>query len=354
MIVVGAGIVGLSLAVALRRQGLTVLVVERGEAGREASYAAAGMLSDTGEEILPPLQEIARASFRLYPEFIHELEDESGRKVEVREQGTILLSADGDFPACAEPLSPERLEMLEPALKAAGGHSGRARRAEMSAAFVAERALDPRTLLEAAIKAVHHRQIDVSSGTEAKSLVVAGDRAGGIRTEKSSYAAPVVVNCAGAWAGSIGPHPFPIRPVKGQMLAAIGGRVPRHVLRSAEVYLVPRSDGRVVIGSTLENAGFSKQTDVKTIQRLFQAAVELAPGLAGAKLHEAWAGLRPAAPDELPIMGETATRGYFVASGHYRNGILLAPITAQVMTSLILGAGSGYDLGAFSPRRFDG
>jgi glycine oxidase len=351
VIIVGAGIVGLSLAVSLRRQGLKVLVLERGEPGREASSAAAGMLSDMGTEIPAPLQELAHASSRLYAEFVHELEDESGRKVDLRSEGTILFSSDGDFPAGAEPLSGERLESIEPALKAADG--ARSRGGAMSVAFVAERSVDPRALVEAAIKAAHHREIDISSGTEVKALCLAGDRACGVETEKSAYRAEVVVNCAGAWAGSINPHRFPIHPVKGQMLASIGGRAPRHVLRSPQVYLVPRGDGRVVIGSTLEDAGFSKQTDVNTIRRLFQAAVELAPGLSGAKLHEAWAGLRPAAPDELPILGETATRGYFVATGHYRDGILLAPITARVMTSLILGQASGHDLSSFSPGRFE-
>lgn len=349
----GAGIIGLSLAVSLRRQGLKVLIIERGEPGREASYAAAGMLSDTGKEIPPRLEALAHASSRLYPEFVHELEDESGRKIDLREQGTILFSADGDFPEGAEPLSPERLEMIEPSLKAPQAHSTKVGGVLVPAAFVAERSLDPRTLLEAAVKAAHHRQVDVSSGTEAKALLVSGDRACGVQTEKSSYAAEVVVNCAGAWAGLIAPHRLPIRPIKGQMLSAIGGQAPRHVLRARDVYLVPRSDGRVVIGSTVENAGFNKQTDVNTIQRLFQAALELVPGLAGAKLHEAWAGLRPAAPDELPVVGETRTGGYLVATGHYRDGILLAPVTARVMSSLILGGPTGHDLTAFSPRRFD-
>ena len=349
----GGGIIGLALAISLRRQQLKVLVIERGEPGREASYAAAGMLSDLGKEIPAPLRDLASASSRLYREFVHELEDESGRKIDLREQGTILFSRDKDFPDGAEPLSPDRLHRMEPALEATLRSSGHGLGGEMPAAFVSERSVDPRALVDAAIKTARHRQIDISSGTEAKSLLVAGDRACGLQTEKSSYTAAVVVNCAGAWAGSLGPYPFPIRPVKGQMLSAIGGRQPQHVLRASEVYLVPRSDGRVVIGTTLENAGFNKQTDVNTIQQLFQAALELVPGLAGAKLYEAWAGLRPAAPDELPVMGETATRGYFVATGHYRDGILLAPVTAEVMTNLILGRPCVYDLGALSPRRFD-
>jgi glycine/D-amino acid oxidase-like deaminating enzyme len=145
---------------------------------------------------------------------------------------------------------------------------------------------------------------------------------------------------------------LPVRPVKGQMLAVVGGPALRHVVRPERVYLVPRSDGRIVIGSTLEDAGFNKQTDVNTVQQLFHAALEVAPGLSESKVHEAWAGLRPGTPDELPILGETATAGYFVATGHYRDGILLAPITAQVMTDLLLQRSPALDLQAFSPLRF--
>jgi len=124
------------------------------------------------------------------------------------------------------------------------------------------------------------------------------------------------------------------------------------VVRADEVYLVPRSDGRIIIGSTLEDAGYNKQTDVNTVQKLFQAALQLVPALAHAKRHEDWAGLRPGTPDHLPILGETATAGYFVASGHYRDGILLAPVTAQLMTDVILHRASAYNLSPFNPARF--
>jgi len=184
-------------------------------------------------------------------------------------------------------------------------------------------------------------------------LLVERNLAIGVETARTSYAAPVVVNCAGAWAGCIGPQRFPVRPVKGQMLATVGGPSLKHVVRADRVYLVPRSDGRVVIGSTLEEAGFEKRTEVNTIQQLFHAALEIAPGLAQAKRHEDWAGLRPGTPDEMPILGETEVQGYFVATGHFRDGILLAPITARVMTDVIMGKPPAYDLGNFSPARFD-
>ena len=378
-IVVGGGMIGMSLAISLRKQGLHVLVVERGEPGREASYAAAGMLVGSGDETPAPVASLAQKSAGLYPEFTHELEEESGMKVDLREQGTIRISRDGNFPEAAEPISPERLASIEPALGARlnsgqGGHGpsavardarvladfaeGRQRRPLLRdpggivAAYMSERSVDPRALVSAAVKAARHRGVDISSGSEAKTVLSSGGRVTGVQTDKTSYSAGIVVNCAGAWSGCVAPHKFPVRPVKGQMLAVVGGPALQHVVRADEVYLVPRSDGRIVIGSTLEDAGYDKRTNVHAIQQLFQAALELVPGLSQAKKHEDWAGLRPGTPDDLPILGNSATNGYWIASGHYRDGILLAPITAQVMTELILKRPLTCDLTAFSPSRF--
>jgi glycine oxidase len=126
----------------------------------------------------------------------------------------------------------------------------------------------------------------------------------------------------------------------------------KHVIRSPEVYLIPRSDGRIIVGTTVEEAGFDKRTDVATIQRLHRSAVALVPELRNAKILEDWAGLRPGTPDALPILGPTATPGYYVATGHFRDGILLAPITSLVMANIIEGRTPDYDLAPFSPARF--
>lgn len=343
-IIVGGGIIGLSLSISLRKHGLKVLVVERSEPGREASHAAAGMLAGSGPEIPAKLTAIAEESARMYPEFVHELEDESGLKVDLREHGTILISTDGTFPVSAEKLSRDKLRTLEPALAPES--------LRFPAAYLAERSVDPRALVAATIKAAKHRGVDISSGAEVKSIELEQNRIAGIKTDKTSYSAPIVVNCAGAWAGCIGPQRFPVKPIKGQMLALVNVPAIKHVVRSDKVYLVPRSDGRLVVGSTLEDAGFNKQTDVDTIQRLFDAAADLVPELSAAKRHDDWAGLRPGTPDELPILGEAGIDGYFVASGHYRDGILLAPITAHIMTRLILRERVVHDLQPFSPARF--
>jgi glycine oxidase len=361
VVIIGAGIIGLSLAISLRKQGLRVLVVERGEPGQEASSAAAGMLVGSGTELPSALQTLAAESARMYPEFAHEIEDESGLKVHLREQGTILISATGDFPAGAERLSTEQLVSLDPDLaRCASSPSAPGARVRppqqnqngCQAAYLPERSLDPRALVAAALGAARHRGVDISSGTEVQTLLTSGDRASGVQTDRTSYSADIVVNCAGAWAGCVAAQHFPVRPVKGQMLAVVGGPKLQHVIRADQVYLVPRNDGRIVIGSTLEDAGYNKQTDVNTIQKLLHAARELVPSIANAKIHEDWAGLRPGTPDHLPLLGETSIPGYFVAGGHYRDGILLAPITAQLMTELISGKPVSHDIAPLSPMRF--
>ncbi|HXY16192.1 MAG TPA: glycine oxidase ThiO [Terriglobales bacterium] len=337
VIIVGGGIIGLSLSIELRKRGAQVLMVERGEPGQEASHAAAGMLVDCGQETPATLQPLATASARMYPEFVHELQDESGVKADLRDQGTLLFSDDVGSEGLTASLSE-----LEPAL------ADQDRRG----IYLKERSVDPRALVTAALKAAKHHGVDVSSGSAVTKVVTLEGRASGVVTEKTSYSAPVIVNCGGAWAGQFPPLRFPTRPVKGQMLAVAAPRMLQHVIRAPEVYLVPRSDGRILIGSTLEEAGYDKRTDASTIQRLHKAAIALIPALEGARILQDWAGLRPGTPDGLPILGATSVGGYFVAAGHFRDGILLAPATALVMAQLITGSRLEHDIAAFTPARF--
>jgi len=340
VIIVGAGVIGLSLAIELRKRGAQALVVERGEPGREASHAAAGMIAHCGDETPALLQPLATASARMYPEFVHELQDESGVNPDLRDQGTLSLSPPENRSAARDLLP---LKELEPALS----------NCPHAAVHLKERSVDPRALVSAALKAAKHRGLDVSSGAAIKEVLISDGRAMGVASDKTTYSAPVVVNCAGAWAGQFSPLHFPARPVKGQMLAVAAPRLLQHVIRAPDVYLVPRTDGRILIGSTLEDAGYDKRTDPATIQRMHKAAMSLIPALEGARLLEDWAGLRPGTPDDLPILGATSIPGYFVATGHYRDGIMLAPITARLMAQVIVGENCEYDISSFSPARFD-
>src|SRR5258708_37214572 len=305
------------------------------------------MLADFPLEMPSQLQSLATASARMYPEFVHELQDESGIKVDLRDQGTIFFATPDylrEHPGLATdcPL-PLPLDELEPALA----------QVNLPAIYYKERSVDPRALTAAALKAGRHRDVEISSGTAVTEVLRASGCATGGGTGQTRYCAPVVVNCAGAWAGQLPPHQFPTRPVKGQMLSLAGASrdLLRHVIRAPEIYLVPRSDGRILAGATVEEAGYDKRTDADTIQRMHQAAIHLVPALAQARMLEAWAGLRPGSPDNLPILGATRTPGYFVATSHFRDGILLTPITAQMMAQPVTAGRPAYDLSAFSARR---
>jgi glycine oxidase len=344
VIVIGGGIIGLSLSIALRKRGASVLVVERGEPGREASHAAGGMLVDCPLETAPALQELATASAQMYPEFAFEVEVESAMKIDLRVQGTIVIPSADHEKAIGAPLSIGQLAEREPSLNYG----------DRPCYYLKERSVDPRALTAAALKTAKNRGVDFSSGDQVTAVNLSDDHVVGVTTTKTSFQAEKVVNCAGAWSSQIGPHPLPTRPVKGQMLclAMPTHEFIRHVIRAHDVYLIPRSDGRLLVGATVEEAGFDKRTVPETIQRLHQAALKLAPKLADARILEDWAGLRPGTPDNLPILGATETPGYYAATGHFRDGILLAPITAAVMTAVIEGGRPEHDLAAFSPSRF--
>jgi glycine oxidase len=376
VIVIGGGIIGLSLSLALRKKGASVLVVERGEPGREASHAAGGMLVDCPIETPVALQELARASARMYPEFAHEVEIESGMKVDLRDYGTILfLSLEHiRHPQLrAAALAFAELKQQEPALGrlppdqeleirtkpidrrfSSADFTDAADAMLGNAFYLKERSVDPRALTHAAWHAAKNRGVDFSSGDAVTAINLSDGQVTGVTTTKTSFLTEKVVNCAGAWSGQIGPHPIPTRPVKGQMLClAMHPRdLLKHVIRTPKVYLIPRSDGRLLVGATVEEAGFDKRTDSGTIQRLHKAALELVPQLRDARILEDWAGLRPGTPDALPILGATPTPGYFVATGHFRDGILLAPITAKLMADVITRATPDHDIAQFSPSRF--
>jgi glycine oxidase len=219
--------------------------------------------------------------------------------------------------------------------------------------LLSESSVDPRLLTQAALSTAKKVGVIVHHEARVDAVALASDRHLEISTRRGPYHTSILVNCCGAWSGDIAGAQVPTRPVKGQMLAAIpSGQTIRHVVRSADMYLLPRRDGRVLIGATVEEAGFDKTVDPSTIQRLHQAAANLVPAIGEAKMIEAWAGLRPAAPDGLPILSPGTVPGTFIATGHFRNGILLAPITALLMRQLIEGKQTGCDLRPFSARRF--
>lgn len=349
-IIVGAGVIGLSLSRRLRQEGLRVLVIDKGEPGREASYAAGGMIAHCDPHLPAVLRPLALASAAMYPAFAHALQDESGESPDLRDQGTLALFAKGEHPAGegVREISTDEIAELEPAMTL-----------RAPAYFLPERSVDPRALCSALVTAAKARGVDFVTGSAVIEIVVQDGRSVGVKTAHSSYASGVVVNCAGAWASQIKPLGLPTQPAKGQMVCVIpapddSGEAPMVacVVRTPEIYIIPRSDRRILLGATVEDAGFDKRTDADTIERLCRAAAGVVPKIGAMRIHDAWAGLRPASPDGLPILGETSLPGYFAATGHYRDGIMLAPITAEVMTTLIVGGQIEFDVKPFSPSRF--
>jgi glycine oxidase len=345
VVIVGGGVIGLSLALELRRAGMSVTVLDKHQPGREASWAAGGMIAHCEAGPHPLFRLLATTSAQMYPSFVHALQDESGADVDLRSYGTIRFLDDERHELAQEgnPLSAESLRELEPELMYAA-----------PARLLPELCIDPRLLIEALVKAALHLGVHVASGADVTNVHMEAGRAVAAVTAKTRYVAKYIVNCAGAWSGQFSPVPVSMRPIKGQMLALVPERhrLVRHVIRGNGVYVIPRSDGRIVVGSTLEDVGFDKRVNPGTIQHLHQAAMVLVPQLGEARIHEDWAGLRPCTPDKMPMMGKTSVEGYFVATGHYRDGILLAPVTARLMSQLVLGHQPDIDFEAFSPARF--
>lgn len=337
MIIAGAGIIGVSIALELRRRGGDVLVLERGEPGREASSAAAGMLAFANPETPAPLRRLARTSAQLFPEYVAGLEDSSGMQVDFRRQGTIALLRTSEAPEPYRPLSPEELHRLEPALETQG----------RAAFFAAEDSVDPALLMQAAVLSAAGHGIEIRSHCGVGRIVRRG-REMEVSTSSGAVTAKTVIDCRGAWSGA------PVRPRKGQSLYLQPDRAGllEHVVASSEVYLVPRSSGKILVGATVEDVGFEKTVEPETIHQLHAAAALLVTQLESATVIESWAGLRPGTPDDLPLLGATATPGLFIASGHFRNGILLAPVTGRILADLVSGKPVTTDISAFSPLRF--
>jgi glycine oxidase len=337
VIVAGAGIIGVSAALELRERGATVLVLDKAQPGREASSAAAGMLAAADPETPFPLRPLAAQSAQLYPEYVRKMVGASGIEVDFRRQGTIFFLESTALPPDYRKLSAEELLQIEPALQAG----------KRASFFVQEDSVDPDLLMQAALQAAKNCDIQICGHTSVQDLRPQGAQIE-VRTSAGSYLASAVVNCQGAWSGA------PVKPRKGQMLYLWPQRTGllEHVVRAPEIYLVPRSSGKILVGATVEDVGFDKVVQPEIIQKLQAAAAHYLPELAQADITESWAGLRPGSPDDLPLIGPAGVPGIFVASGHFRNGILLAPITAQIVADLVTGQALSTDISAFSPARF--
>jgi glycine oxidase len=359
--IAGGGVIGGAIALELSLAGKRVGVFDRQQPGQEASWASAGILSPAPESpAMIAMVPLGKMSLSLYPEFVAQVEEISGMSTGFRSKGTLEALFSGDAKAelstiialhhglglKAEPLRAADARELEPALSE-----------DMEAAVLRpdECSVDNRALTSAVLEAARRSGSEIFAENGVKAIWREGRRCVGLILQNEKVEATWTIIAAGCFSAAIeGVAAYaPLRPAKGQMVALRTDDVEiDRVLWGEHNYLVPRNDGRILAGATVEYAGFDKRTTAGGIEKILSAAIELAPGLANARIEETWAGLRPDTPDHLPILGPTDMDGLLMATGHFRSGILLTPITARLISEWITEQRVSVDWDRFSPLRF--
>jgi len=357
--IIGGGVIGLSIARALRRRRITdITIVERGEFGREASWAAGGILApqveaDSANEFF----RLACASRGMYRQLAADLEKESGIEVELDTTGTLYVGfSDADEAEFrrrfdwqrdeglnVEWLDGDTARQLEPCLS---------HRVRCALRFPDDYQVDNRKLVQALRRANENAGVRLISNCEVNRLQIENHQVIGIETSQGAIKANTVVVAAGAWTSKL--TEIAIEPVRGQMLCfEPKPGLARHVIYSSRGYLIPRHNGRLLAGSTTEYVGFDKTVTAAAVAKIKEMAFEIAPSIESLPLIDSWAGFRPQAKDGLPVLGSSSDiDGLIYATGHYRNGILLAPVTGQLIAEVIAGKPESTMLRSFSPDRF--
>jgi len=363
VIVIGGGIIGCATAYELAKAGCLVTLLERATPGAEASSAAAGILAPVGQtRRSDPYQKLALDSWRRYPDVARELRDLTGVDVEHMTAGTLYpISGTGEQGQAQEqlrwPLAKEmgmrvvegrELRDMEPALAA-----------DITAALFVrgDHWINNQRLVTAYASAATERGVLIRTGIEVTRLIAEGSRVTGVVAAGERLEAEAVLLAAGAWsapiAASIGLE-LPVVPVRGQMLAV--SNVPPLLTRAVhgdDIYVVPRPSGEVLIGATVEHAGFLRAVTPDGLGSLIAGAVALVPEIGRRSVTRSWCGFRPWVPDGQPVLGPWPdVAGLFVATAHYRNGILMAPITAALLTRCIVDADIPDSISPFLPARF--
>jgi len=362
VIVIGGGAIGLSIAREVAARGGTVLVLDRGMAGEPSSWAAAGMLAPQSEAEHPdPLFHLCVASLHMYRAWADHLREQTGIDPEYADPGLLFLAAtehalealksrlawQRSAGFSAELLAPEDLYRLEPGitLPVVG-----------AALMPGEHHITPRRLLKALRSACTARGVEIRSGIRVQELMVAQNRVEGVRAGNETISGRTVIVSSGAWSGEIaGLRPrLPVSPRKGQILSlSMPGAAFRRMIRWENAYFVPRRDGELVVGATNEDAGFDRNLTPSAVGRLLTQAQQISSHTGAYPIIEMWTGLRPATPDGLPVIGRGSIEGLIYATGHYRNGILLAPVTASIVASLVENQMPAIPLEPFAPSRFE-
>ena len=368
VLIIGGGLIGCSIALRLARAGLRVSVLDRGEPGGEASAAAAGMLAPHGETVEPDaFFELCVASRDLYPQFVAEVEDLSGQCVGYRRDGTLLVSLDEegekelDHVHHTQQQAGYQLERLSSA-EAARRLAGLSPRIRGGLFVPGDHWVDNQRLTTAVIAACRRLGVTLCGERPVTKLNVGSGRVESVEAgygqkadPGSRFSAGQVVLAAGCWSRElVAPLGImlPMEPCRGQMLEFDAPAELPLVLRSGIHYLVPRSPQQVLVGTTAEYVGYEKAVTGEGLRSILEGAMRLFPGARDFRLRRAWAGLRPDTADHLPVLGRGEIENLIFATGHFRNGILLTPITAQLISELVLGNSPSRPLDAYRPTRF--
>jgi glycine oxidase len=363
VLIIGGGIIGVACAYALSRAGIgRVMLIDRGELGREASRAAAGMLAPQAEAEGPgPFLDLCLAARERYRTLAAELRDETGEDIEYCPWGLLYL-LDSSEPEAArgraawqqraglrvEELSGQALRALEPALS---------QDVQAALLFPDEAHVRPCALIRALAAGARQRGVQVLENMEAVDFILDDDRLRGVRAGAETILANTLVACAGSWTARLLDllgRRLPIEPVRGQIVSCRFARPPlTHLVWGPLGYLVPRLNGEVLVGATVERAGFDATPTMDGVASLCEAARRMAPPFMAAPFNRAWAGLRPRLADGLPAIGPFPDiPNLYLATGHYRNGILLGPLTGELVTDLMVGKRPSVPLDPFAPGRF--
>jgi len=368
VLVIGGGVIGMSVAWRLAQRGHTVTLVERDTLGRGATWAAAGMLAPAAELGFEELDlyALGRDSLRRWPEFARQLEAATGQSIGYRDEGTLVVADDRDSAAALRRLYRFQQEHGAPVEWWTGDQAADVEpllSPRLPAAIWSpdDHQVDNRQLVDALATAVRDAGVTIHENASVQAITPDETQPNVQLDDGRQLDAQAVVLAAGAWSAGIGglvPAP-PVRPVKGQMLSLrmTDALVLRHVVRGPDAYLVPKRDGRVVVGATSEEMGHGMAVTGGGLYRILEGAVEIVPAVEELEVIETWAGLRPASRDHAPLLGVSQHPRIVYATGHYRHGILLAPVTAELVADAVEGLLSGRDETAalrapFSPTRF--
>ena len=365
ILIVGGGVIGLSIARELNRRGATkICVVDAGVCGGEASWAAGGMLSPQAEvDETGSFFDLCSRSRDLYPSFAEDLLEETGVDIELDRAGTLYLAfAEDDSQKVRERYARQKaagltVELLD-AQSVRSAEPFISHDVREALFFAGDWQVDNRKLCAVLRRYCEAHGIEILENTPVTEVLTEKGKAIGVKAGSETLTAAEVVIAAGAWTSQIiiGPRAMQVdvEPVLGQMIAFRGEkRLFQRVMYCREGYIVPRRDGRVLAGSTTEKTGFERKTTETAADALFSMASRIAPGLGDLKIDGHWCGFRPRAADGFPVIGRIeGIGGLFIATAHYRNGILLAPVTASVAADAILTGKHSAEMDVFGPGRF--